>query len=123
MVRTRFKLPGIDEQLINVLYAIAMRGVNPGPAALLREMQQAKINGVEFEFELYNVEQKADPINMEGNPWNSDLYFMFTKFRVKPKHITGRQSRPEIEDHIFYDAEAEEVVELPPPKKELPRGS
>lgn len=119
-------MAGLDQQLINVLAAIAARGNNPGPLALLKEMQKAKFNGVEFEFELYNVEQKADPINFDGHPWNSDIYFMFTKFRVKPLRVEGGQ-RPAVEERVAYDVDVEagEIaeIEFPGPRKELPRGS
>lgn len=118
-------MAGLDQQLINILLAIAARSGNAGPTALLKEMQQARSNGVDFEFELYKVEQKSDPINFAGQPWNSDIYFMFTKFRVKPIRMGEEQQRQELEEQVVYDAdvEYEEVVELPAPRKELPSGS
>lgn len=109
----------LDRELIDVLLRIANRSNNTRMYAMLFEMRMAR---ADFKFDLYDIQQMKSPIGFEGEPWTSDMERMFLKFRVK----LGRLSHPQppARQTARYDAEstAEEIVDLPAPRKELTRG-
>jgi hypothetical protein len=94
---------------------VAEQSSSPAIITMLREMEAATQQGIDFKFELYRLDEKSDPINFEGQKWNTDIMFMFAHFRVKPSRVGEQQ---QIEPGITIDADVIEETELP----QLPRG-
>lgn len=98
-------MPALDKQLIQILSKIAERGSNPAVITMLREMEQATHQGIDFEFTLYKMIERADPINFDGSKWNQDIMFMFAHFRVKPIRQDRGKARIEPSPSVFFDPE------------------